>query len=109
MECLPCKTGRFTKEVLTSIKQLLIMDRIIVKNYNKLWIVPEENLVVLTTENKNLSHSNEKVLEILFLVDFDVDYPLEIEITLTNIHQFVVPSKKYPWILENMTKTDFQN
>ena len=103
------KTGRFTKEVLTSIKQLLIMDRIIMKNYNKLWIVPEENLVVLTTENKNLSHSNEKVLEILFLVDFDVDYPLEIEITLTNIHQFVVPSKKYPWILENMTKTDFQN
>ena len=54
-------TGRFTKEVLTSIKQLLIMDRIILKNYNKLWIVPEENLVVLTTENKNLSHSNEKV------------------------------------------------
>ena len=79
------------------------------KNYNKLWIVPEENLVVLTTENKNLSHSNEKVLEILFLVDFDVDYPLEIEITLTNIHQFVDPSKKYPWILENMAKTDFQN
>lgn len=37
------------------------MDRIIMKNYNKLWIVPEENLVVLTTENKNLSHSNEKV------------------------------------------------
>ena len=109
MECLPSKTGRFTKEVLTSIKQLLIMDRIIMKNYYKLWIVPEENLVVLTTENKNLSHSNEKVLEILFLVDFDVDYPLEIEITLTNIHQFVVPSKKYPWILKNMAKTDFQN
>ena len=54
-------TGRFMKEVLTSIRQLLIMDRIIMKNYNKLWIVPEENLVVLTTENKNLSHSNEKV------------------------------------------------
>ena len=55
------KAGRFTKEVLTSIKQLLIMDRIILKNYNKSWIVPEENLVVLTTENKTLSHSNEKV------------------------------------------------
>ena len=55
------KTGRFTKKFLTSIKQLLIIDRIIMKNYNKLWIVPEENLVVLTTENKNLPHSNEKV------------------------------------------------
>lgn len=61
------KTGRFTKEVLTSIKQLLIIDRIIMKNYNKLWIVPEENLVVLTIENKNVSTAMKKCKKFCFL------------------------------------------
>ena len=60
------KTGRFTKKVLTSIKQLLITDRIIMKNYNKLWIVPEENLVVLTIENKNVSTGMKKCKKFCF-------------------------------------------
>ena len=46
--------------------------------------------------------------ETLFPVDFDVDSSLEIEVTLTNMHQFVVPGEKYPGVSENMTEADFQ-
>ena len=59
-------------------------------------LVPEEKLVVITTEKPILSPSNENVEETLFPVDFDVDSSLEIEVTLTNTHQFVVPGEKYP-------------
>ena len=52
-------------------------------------LVPEEKLVVITTEKPMLSPSNENVEETLFPVDFDVDSSLEIEVTLTNMHQFV--------------------
>ena len=47
--------------------------------------------------------------ETLFPADFDVDSSLEIEVTLTNMHQFVVPGEKYPRVSENMTEADFQN
>ena len=36
------------------------------KNYNKLWIVPEENLVVLTIENKNVSTGMKKCKKFCF-------------------------------------------
>ena len=49
-------------------------------------LVPEEKLVVITTEKPVLSPSNENVKETLFPVDFDVDSSLEIEVTLTNMH-----------------------
>ena len=52
-------------------------------------LVPEKKLVVITTEKPMLSPSNEIVEETLFPVDFDVDSSLEIEVTLTNMHQFV--------------------
>ena len=51
-------------------------------------LVPEEKLVI-TTEKPMLSPSNENVEETLFPVDFDADSSLEIEVTLTNMHQFV--------------------
>ena len=72
-------------------------------------LVPEEKLGVITTEKPVLSPSNENVKETLFPVDFDVDSSLEIEVTLTNMHQFVVPGEKYPRVSENMTEADFQN
>ena len=59
-------------------------------------VVPEEKLVVITTEKPILSPSNENVEETLFPVDFDVDSSLEIKVTLTNMHQHVVPGEKYP-------------
>ena len=40
---------------------------------------------------------------------FDVDFTLEMKVTLTNMHQFVLPGEKYPRVLENMTKANFQN
>ena len=52
-------------------------------------LVPEEKLVVITTEKPMLSPSNENVEETLFSVDFDVDSSLEIEVTLTSMRQFV--------------------
>ena len=64
-------------------------------------LVPEEKLVVITAEKPILSPSNENVEETLFPVDFDVDSSLEIELTLTNMHQFVVPGEKYPRVSEN--------
>ena len=66
-------------------------------------LVPEEKLVVITTEKPILSPSNENMEETMFPVDFDVDSSLEIEVMLTNMHQFVVPGEKYPQklILEN--------
>ena len=70
--------------------------------------VPEEKLVVITTEKPILSPSNENVEETLFPVDFDVDSSFEIEVMLTNMHQFVVPGEKYPRISESMTEADFQ-
>ena len=72
-------------------------------------LVTEEKLVIITTEKPILSTRNKNVEGTLFLVDFDVDFSLEIEVTLTNKHQFVVPGKKYPRDLENMTEADFQN
>ena len=59
-------------------------------------LVPEEKLVVITIEEPILSPRNENVEETLFPVDFDIDSSLEIEATLTNKHQFVVPDEKYP-------------
>ena len=47
--------------------------------------------------------------ETLFPIDFHVDSSLEIEVTLTNKHQSVVPGEKYPWVSENTTEADFQN
>ena len=72
-------------------------------------LVPEEKLVVIATEKPVLSPSNENVKEALFPADFDVDSSLEIEVMLTNMHQFVVPGQKYPRVSENMTEADFQN
>ena len=72
-------------------------------------LVPEEKLVVITTEKPILSPRNENVEETLFPVDFDVDSSLEIELTLTNKHQLVVPGEKYPRVSENMTEAYFQN
>ena len=72
-------------------------------------LVPEEKLVVIATERPILSPSNENVKETLFPIDFDVDSSLEIEVTLTNMHRFVVPGAKYPRVSEKMTKADFQN
>ena len=72
-------------------------------------VVPEEKLAVITTEKPILSPSNENVEETLFPVDFDVDSSLEIKVTLTNMHQHVVPGEKYPRVWENMTEADFQN
>ena len=66
-------------------------------------LVPEEKLVIITTEKPVLSPSNENVKETLLPVDFDVDSSLEIEVTLTNLHQFVVPGEKYPRVSENMS------
>ena len=54
-------------------------------------LVPEEKLVVITTEKPILSPRNENVEQTLFPVDFDFDLSLKIEVTLTNNHQFVVP------------------
>ena len=54
-------------------------------------LVPEEKLFVITTEKPILSPRNENVEQTLFPVDFDVDFSLEIEVTLINKHQFVVP------------------
>ena len=71
-------------------------------------VVPEEKLVVITTEKPILSPSNENVEKTLFPVDFDVDSSLEIKVTLTNMHQYVVPGEKYPRVPENMTEADFQ-
>ena len=72
-------------------------------------LVSEEKLIVITTEKPILSPSNENVQETLFPVDFDVDSSLEIEITLTNMYQFVVPDERSPRVLENITEADFQN
>ena len=71
-------------------------------------LVSEEKLVVITTEKPILSPSNENVEETLFPVDFDVNFSLEIEVTVANMHQFVVPGENYPRVSENMTKADFQ-
>ena len=54
-------------------------------------LVPEEKLFVITTEIPILSPRNENVEQTLFPVDFDVDFSLKIEVTLTNKDQFVVP------------------
>ena len=43
-----------------------------------------------------LSSSNENVKETVFPVDCDVDSSLEIEVTMANMHQFVVRGEKYP-------------
>ena len=72
-------------------------------------LVPEEKLVVIKTEKAMLSPSNENVKEIVFPVDCDVDSSLEIEVTMANMHQFVVHGEKYPRVSENMTEQDFQN
>ena len=72
-------------------------------------LVPEEKLVVIKTEKAMLSTSNENVKETMFPVDCDVDSSLKIEVTMTNMHQFVVPGEKYPRVSENMTEEDFQN
>ena len=72
-------------------------------------LVSEEKLIVITTEKSILSPSNENVQETLFPVDFDVDSSLEVEITLTNMYQFVVPGERSPRVLENITEADFQN
>ena len=72
-------------------------------------LVSEEKLIVITSEKSILSPSNENVQETLFPVDFDVDSSLEIEITLTKMYQFVVPRKRSPRVLENITEADFQN
>ena len=49
-------------------------------------LVPEEKLVVITTEKPILSPSNENMEETMFPVDFEVDSSLEIEVMLTNMH-----------------------
>ena len=72
-------------------------------------LVPEEKLVVIKTEKAMLSPSNENGKEIVFPVDCDVDSSLEIEVTMANMHQFVVHGEKYPRVSENMTEQDFQN
>ena len=72
-------------------------------------LIPEEKLVLITTEKPILSQRNENVEETLFPLDFDVDFSLEIEVTLTNKHQLVVTGDKYPRVSENMTEADFQN
>ena len=72
-------------------------------------LVPEEKLVVIKTEKAMLSPSNENVKETVFPVDCDVDSSLEIEVTMANMHQFVVPGEKYPPVSENMTEEDFEN
>ena len=72
-------------------------------------LVPEEKLVVIKTEKAMLSPSNENVKETVLPVDCDVDSSLEIEVTMANMHQFVVPGEKYPRVSENMTEEDFQN
>ena len=54
-------------------------------------LVTEEKLIIITTEKPILSTRNKNVEGTLLLVDFDVDFSLEIEVTLTNKHQFVVP------------------
>ena len=59
-------------------------------------LAPEEKLVVIKTEKPILSPSNKNVEETLFPIDFDVDSLLEIEVTLTNMHQSAVPGEKYP-------------
>ena len=56
-----------------------------------------------------LSPSNENVKETVFPVDCDVNSSLEIEVTMVNMHLFVVPGEKYPRVSENMTEEDFQN
>ena len=71
-------------------------------------LVPEIKLVVITTEKPILSPSNENKEETLFPVHFDVESSLEMEVTLSNMHQFVVPGEKYPRVLENM-KQIFKN
>ena len=71
-------------------------------------LVPEEKLVFITTETPILSPSNENVEETLLPVNFGVDFSFEIEVTLTNMQQFVVPGEKYPRVSENMTEADFQ-
>ena len=71
-------------------------------------LVPEEKLVVIKTEKAMLSTSNENMKETMFPVDFNVDSSLEIEVTMTNMHQFVVPGENYPRVSENMTEEDFQ-
>ena len=60
------------------------------------------------TNTLPISPSNENVEKTLFPVDFDFDSSLVIEVTLTKMHQFVVPGEKYPRISENMTEADFQ-
>ena len=67
-------------------------------------LVPEKKLVVITTEKPILSPRNKNVEETLFLVDFDVDSSLEIELTPTNKHQLVFSGEKYPRDLENRLK-----
>ena len=49
-----------------------------------------------------------KWIKLCSLVDFDVDSSLEIEVTLTDTHQLVVPDEKYPRISENMTEEIFR-
>ena len=67
-------------------------------------LATEEKLVIVTTEKPMLSPRNENVEETLFSVDFDVHSSLEIEVTLTNKHQFVVPGEKYPRVSEKNDK-----
>ena len=50
----------------------------------------------MTIEKPILSPSNENVEETLFFAYFDVDFSLEIEVTMTNMHQFLVPRENYP-------------
>ena len=72
-------------------------------------LVPEEKLVIITTEQPILSQRNENMDETLLPWDFDVNSSLEIEVMLTKKHQSLAPRENYPRVLENITKVDFQN
>ena len=72
-------------------------------------LVPEEKLAIITTEQPILSPRNKNMEETLLPWDFHVNLSLEIAVVLTKKHQSVVPREKYPRVLENITKLDFQN
>ena len=72
-------------------------------------LVPAEKLVIITTEQPILSQRNENMDETLLSWDFHVNSSLEIEVMLTKKHQSLAPREKYPRVLENITKVDFQN
>ena len=55
-----------------------------------------------------LSPSNENVKETVFPVDCDVDSSLEIEVTMANMHQFVVRGEKYPRVQKIWLKKIFK-